>query len=683
MSLLVKSIVEDKMFRNILIVLIGVLLTTTLVSAQTVIPGGYVSGSWEASGSPFLVEGEITVHSDSTLNIEPGVEVNFQGHYKLIINGLLEAIGTQSDSILFTAADTVEGWHGIRFIDAPDSSHISYCIVEYGRAAGDSLDQNGGGILCEGSNPVVSHCLIRDNSAEGYGGGIFCSDYGNPSNPIIDHCTFRGDSSSWGGGIFCIGMTYNSDPTIRYCDIIENIGCGITLLYTDAPISYCNISQNIGSGIYCFSDVASTIEYCTLSQNYGYNGGGIICDWYSDIHVNHCTIIENSASYNGGGICIVYGSWPSIVNCTISRNSAVQNGGGIGSHSANGAHLYMYNTIIEGSSGNGGVYLEGFDLATMTHCDFSNNEHGNFTGTSIPPGVGQIVTVNANGDSCDAFMNIFLDPEFVYPTQSDHRLQWGSPCIDAGHPDPQYNDPDGTISDMGAYFYDQSMPLRILLTPYNTPIEIPAAGGSFDYYIQATNIDPLALNINVWCDVTLPNGSVSGSVLGPVNLDIGSEITIGRERTQTVPPGAPAGMYSYNAYATAGADTSSDSFTFVKLGMDGLDGMAGWFNTGESFDELMPESDNVFVPEVYSLEQNYPNPFNPLTTINFNLPVASHVKLTVYDLQGRMVSALVNGNREPGKHTVSFDASHLASGMYICRIEAVDYISVRKMVLMK
>ena len=67
------------MFGKILVTLICVITAILIASAQTTIPGGYVSGTWEESGSPYLIEGEVTVHSDSTLNIEPGVEVNFNG----------------------------------------------------------------------------------------------------------------------------------------------------------------------------------------------------------------------------------------------------------------------------------------------------------------------------------------------------------------------------------------------------------------------------------------------------------------------------------------------------------------------------------------------------------------------------------------------------------------------------
>jgi hypothetical protein len=154
----------------------------------TFIPGGDVSGVWVASGSPYLILGEITVPAVDTLIIEPGVEVNFQGHYKLIVNGVLEAAGTETDSILFTAADTSEGWHGIRFVDASNNSYLSYSIIEHGHTSG-----NGGGIYCYNSNLTISYCTITAN--EGYfGGGIFCSG----GHIMISYCYVTGNAASSG-----------------------------------------------------------------------------------------------------------------------------------------------------------------------------------------------------------------------------------------------------------------------------------------------------------------------------------------------------------------------------------------------------------------------------------------------------------------------------------------------------
>lgn len=89
-------------------------------------------------------------------------------------------------------------------------------------------------------------------------------------------------------------------------------------------------------------------------------------------------------------------------------------------------------------------------------------------------------------------------------------------------------------------------------------------------------------------------------------------------------------------------------------------------------------------PEVFALEQNYPNPFNPSTRIQFALPQTSNVTLEVYDMLGRKVATLINGEQMSAAfHTVNFDASALSSGMYIYRIEAGNFVSTKKMMLIK
>jgi len=88
-------------------------------------------------------------------------------------------------------------------------------------------------------------------------------------------------------------------------------------------------------------------------------------------------------------------------------------------------------------------------------------------------------------------------------------------------------------------------------------------------------------------------------------------------------------------------------------------------------------------PASFTLEQNYPNPFNPSTNIRYALPSAGAVTLKVYDLIGREVATLVNGFQPSGQYTVSFNASSLASGVYLYRLETGASSQVRKMVLMK
>jgi hypothetical protein len=89
------------------------------------------------------------------------------------------------------------------------------------------------------------------------------------------------------------------------------------------------------------------------------------------------------------------------------------------------------------------------------------------------------------------------------------------------------------------------------------------------------------------------------------------------------------------------------------------------------------------VPKVFALEQNYPNPFNPKTEVRFQVPGASDVNITVYDMLGRKVAVLVNERKLPGRYEVTFDGSRLASGTYFYRMAAGDFVQTRKLILLK
>ena len=85
----------------------------------------------------------------------------------------------------------------------------------------------------------------------------------------------------------------------------------------------------------------------------------------------------------------------------------------------------------------------------------------------------------------------------------------------------------------------------------------------------------------------------------------------------------------------------------------------------------------------YVLSQNYPNPFNPSTTINFQLAQSALVTIKIYDVLGNEVKTLLNENKPAGNYNVSFDASNLASGVYFYELRANDFVSSKKMILMK
>ena len=89
------------------------------------------------------------------------------------------------------------------------------------------------------------------------------------------------------------------------------------------------------------------------------------------------------------------------------------------------------------------------------------------------------------------------------------------------------------------------------------------------------------------------------------------------------------------------------------------------------------------IPNDYILTQNYPNPFNPSTQITFTLPKAETVKLQVYNTLGQIVGNLVEDKLQAGSHEVEFNARHLPSGVYFYRLQAGEWMDVKKMILLK
>jgi hypothetical protein len=106
-------------------------------------------------------------------------------------------------------------------------------------------------------------------------------------------------------------------------------------------------------------------------------------------------------------------------------------------------------------------------------------------------------------------------------------------------------------------------------------------------------------------------------------------------------------------------------------------------NTIVSPGNLSSVNDISKIPQKFALEQNYPNPFNPATKIQYSLANAAQVSLKVYNLLGQDVATLVNGRQEAGSYTVSFNALNFSSGVYLYRLSAGSFVSMKKLVLLK
>lgn len=156
------------------------------------------------------------------------------------------------------------------------------------------------------------------------------------------------------------------------------------------------------------------------------------------------------------------------------------------------------------------------------------------------------------------------------------------------------------------------------------------------------------------------------------------------------------GSNFYNLGTTTTFWSSTETSTYYAFNME-LNGYNSYslgnsFNKGSGFsvrclkDEsgtsVGGDNEKVF-PTEYSLSQNYPNPFNPTTTINYSVPKESFVTIKIYDVVGKEVTTIVNGNKSVGNYSIEFDASKLVSEIYFYRIQAGNFTDTKKLILIK
>jgi len=139
-----------------------------------------------------------------------------------------------------------------------------------------------------------------------------------------------------------------------------------------------------------------------------------------------------------------------------------------------------------------------------------------------------------------------------------------------------------------------------------------------------------------------------------------------------------------------GADYLATDFGLIQSDAD----LTGWLYLikGALIDSVLygditvaiDDRSKTYIPKSFIVHQNYPNPFNPATTIEYELPAATKVELTVYDLMGRKVKTLVNARQPAGTHRVQFDGSQLSSGVYVYRLTTGSgFVATRKMILLR
>jgi len=383
-------------------------LLATAAFSQTEVEGNQ-SGTWAATGSPYLVTGELTIPVGASLNIEAGVEIIFQGHYKFTVNGSLVASGTESDSIFFTASNPQTGWHGIRLTESQSGSAFTYCHFEYGKTSGsDYPDQHGGALMLHSSDAVISHCLFAYNEAVAEENGM-------------------------GGAVY--GINTGSETQITNCTFVNNNTYGE------------------GGAIKLSGDNGANIENCVFRNNTVLYGGGAICLYGCyDTRIYRSLFTGNVTSFSSGGAVYMLGYCARIrfVNCTMYDNHATHgDGGGVDVVFSDASFT---NSIIYNNPGaySDNIYLD-FGYAEINYCN-----------TPFPDGADGSHNMNVDAEFVDATSGDFhllptspcIDTGIDSLTITD---AYGDELTVVDMDDSEYYN---TAPDLGCYEYDPETGIR-------------------------------------------------------------------------------------------------------------------------------------------------------------------------------------------------------------------------------
>jgi Secretion system C-terminal sorting domain len=185
------------------------------------------------------------------------------------------------------------------------------------------------------------------------------------------------------------------------------------------------------------------------------------------------------------------------------------------------------------------------------------------------------------------------------------------------------------------------------------------------------------------------NGTTAGSeydqVLANKAMEINGTLQVELGEAFTPAPGDTFDIILYGSHTGVFADTLLPDLPTPGLNLNVIyaDSSVRLAVTGTPTGiATFKDEDNI--PKYFSLSQNYPNPFNPSTTILYTLPHPGFVSLKIFDLKGREIETLINQNKETGRHSVKFDASNLASGVYFYHLKVgINFIQTKKMLLIE
>jgi FG-GAP-like repeat/Secretion system C-terminal sorting domain len=297
------------------------------------------------------------------------------------------------------------------------------------------------------------------------------------------------------------------------------------------------------------------------------------------------------------------------------------------------------------------------------------------------PTTGHLITWNSSSPSTPVWIELLQAGSLFWvietSTDNDGEYEWVIPANLPLRSDYQIQVrlTDFTGQDESDEAFSVVQLPDMTVTPQNMPIIIPSEGGSYSYSVMIENPASVPVSGQLWSHVILPDGTTFGPLwLEDISIDAYGVYELG-DLSQWVPEFAPHGMYQHvtKAGIFPTLPSLSSSFSFVKLGESGqlyepVDQwrIEDWQLGADTFFSIDADGSlqNSALPVEHMLLQVYPNPFNGSATVNVSLPTEVELTVGVYNTIGQRVVMLHDGTIRAGTHSLNFDATHLASGLY-------------------
>lgn len=599
---------------------------------------------------PTIQAGIDTANDGDTVLVQPGIYIenlNFNG--KPIVVGSLFITTGDTGNISQTVIDGDSIGTVVTFNNGEDTTSILS-----GFTITNGFGTYGGGINCQTSNPTLSNLMIVNNVADSYGGGLNCY----RSSPIItDVLISENSSGNLGGGVNC---SDSANAIMSHVSIINNTsgsgGGGISMwqsapVIEDVEISD-NLAEGVGGGVVFFSSNPILIN-CQINGNVanGGEGGGIYSGHRTSPIITYCSFTNNTSTNAGGGINIEDSCNAAISNCLFEGNNSIESSGG-------GIHIENANPIIENTLVlNNSAAWSGGGIALMDSC-FAIIRNVTIQGNSAT-GSG-----SGHGGGLDCWGYASPDLFRVVITNNSTELGGG-----------------------GIYCGEFSSPNLVNVTITNNSSQ-SSVGGIYCY----NNSNPRIVNSILWDNQSSEMYSTGSPILHS-NVDGGES--------------AIDGVYEW----LEGNINADPIFVDYENGDFNLQEGSPCINVGTSFfiwnsDTLVNLPDSSYngnapdigafeygsvsvvdnfasIPNEFRIFQNYPNPFNPVTTISYQIPELLFVNLSIFNINGQLVSTLVNEQVQPGSYSVKWDAKDFSSGIYFYKLVAGNYSETGKALLLK